>query len=84
MDKRKTNFKKKKNFDELETLITSKESFNEIIELKKNYNFTNPEIKKNLNWSDIFYNEKNNIENFRYDNKNNLLLKSKKTFKKCN
>ena len=70
--------KKKENFDELETLISSKESFSEIVELKKNYNFTNPEIRKNLNWSDIFYNEKNNIENFRYDNKNNLLLKSKK------
>tara|TARA_Y100000591_G_scaffold300707_1_gene294387 strand:- start:3974 stop:5296 length:1323 start_codon:yes stop_codon:yes gene_type:complete len=72
------NLKKEEKFSELETLISSKESFNEIVKLDKNFNFKNLESKRNLNWSDIFYNERNNGENLSYDNKNNLLLKSKK------
>lgn len=72
------NLKKKENFTEFETLISSKESFYEIIKLKKNFNFNSLEINRNSNWSDIFYNENNNSENLSYDNKNNLLLKSKK------
>lgn len=75
------NLKKKKNFPELETLISSKASFGEIIKLKKNFNFKTLEIKRNLNWSDIYYNDSNNSENFSYDNKDNLLLKSKKLTK---
>ena len=75
------NLKKKKNFPELETLISSKASFGEIIKLKKNFNFKTLEIKRNLNWSDIYYNDSNNSENFSYDNKDNLLLKSKKLSK---
>tara|TARA_Y100000591_G_C21820715_1_gene693449 strand:+ start:143 stop:1465 length:1323 start_codon:yes stop_codon:yes gene_type:complete len=72
------NLKKKENFPQLETLISSKSSFNEIISLKKNFTFDKLESKRNLNWSDIFYNESNNNDNLSYNNKNNLLLKSKK------
>ncbi len=69
---------KKKNFPEFETLVSSKETFREIILHKKNFNFKRLDNKRNLNWSDIFYNKSNNNENLAYDNKNNLLFKSKK------
>ena len=35
------NLKKEEKFSELETLISSKESFNEIVKLDKNFNFKN-------------------------------------------
>ena len=72
---------KKKNFSEFETLVSSKEVFNEIIIPKKNFNFESLENKRNLDWSDIYYDESNNNENLAYENKNNLLLKSKKLTK---
>ncbi len=69
---------KKKDFSEFETLVSSKEIFNEIIIHKKNFNFESLENKRNLNWSDIYYDESNNNENLAYENKKNLLFKSKK------
>ena len=69
---------KKKDFSEFETLVSSKETFNEIIIHEKDFNFESLENKRNLNWSDIYYDESNNNENLAYQNKKNLLFKSKK------
>ncbi len=70
--------KKDNQFQDFETLYSSKEGFKEIIKINKNFKFNISPPVNNLVWNDIFYNETNNFDNFEYKNKNKILLKSKK------
>ena len=70
--------KKNNQFQDFETLYSSKEGFKEIIRINKNFRFNISPPVNNLVWNDIFYNETNNFDNFEYKNKNKILLKSKK------
>ena len=73
--------KKNNQFKEFETLYSSKERFNQIIEIKKNFQFEIPPPINNLKWNDIYYNENNNFDNFEYLDQNNILIKSQKLSK---
>ena len=59
-------------------LVTSKDTFDRIISLKKNYKFTIPKKINNKSWQDIYYNRGNNLDNFALNSKKNLIFKSKK------
>lgn len=65
-------------YSDFKTLSVSKDSFNETIQISKNYNFSVPKKVINKDWIDIFYNETNNPSNLSYSEKKNLIKKSKK------
>ncbi len=69
---------KNNQFKDFETLYSSKEGFNKIIEIKKDFKFKISPPINNLNWNDIFYNQTNNFDNFQYKNENTIILKTKK------
>ncbi len=66
---------------EFKTLSSTKEVFNEIIQLEKNTKIIISKKKKISSWNDTFYNESNNFENFKYNESNKLIFKSKKISK---
>ena len=70
--------KQNNQFKGFETLFSSKERFNQIIEIKKNFQFKIPPPINNIKWNDIYYNENNNFDNFEYLDQNNILIKSQK------
>ena len=53
-------------------------SFNKVINKKKNFNFKLDKPIKTSDWRDIFFSKSNNLDNFKYNNKNELIFKSKK------
>ncbi len=68
-------------FKDFKNLSTSSKSFEERIELKKNFSFVVPQKIKNQEWKDIFYSESNNYKNFNYNGLNEISHKSKKITK---
>jgi outer membrane protein assembly factor BamB len=74
-------YKKKSNFEDFKTLSINKDSFNEVIKIKQNFNFNLPKKIINNKWEDIYYNKYNNFDNFSYNEEKNLILKSKKLSK---
>ena len=68
-------------FKDFETLITQKSSFDESIDIKKNFKFKLSDPVNNDNWNDIFYDETNNYKNFNFSGDNQLIFKSKKITK---
>ncbi len=80
----KNDIQKKDNvFKDFEKLSTTKDFFNEKIEIEKNYSINLSKNIVNKQWKDIYYNNSNNYNNFKYENLNKLILKSKK-FSKYN
>ena len=75
--------KKDSVFKDFKKLSTTKDFFNEKIEIKKNYLIDLSKNIVNKKWNDIYYNNSNNYENFKYENLNKLIFKSKK-FSKYN
>ncbi len=65
-------------FIDFKPLVTSKDTFDRIISLKKDYKFTIPKKINNKSWQDIYYNRGNNLDNFTLNSKKNLIFKSKK------
>ncbi len=70
--------KEESTFKDFEKLSTSNKSFNEIINLEKNFKFNLHKPIKNLEWKDIFFSSSNNFINFKYNDLNKVILKSKK------
>ena len=70
--------KKNNQFKDFETLYSSKEGFNETIEINKDYKFKISPPINNTIWNDIFYNKSNNFDNFEYRGENKIILKTKK------
>ncbi len=68
-------------YKDFKKISSSNKVFNEIIFLKKQFNFTSTEPISNINWKDYFYSSSNNTINFKYNNKNQLIFKSKKITK---
>jgi len=68
-------------FQDFKTISSTKETFNEIIPLKKNFKITLSPAISNYNWNDIFFNKTNNTKNFKYNDSNKLIFKSKKLSK---
>ena len=70
--------KEKDAFRDFKTLSSTKNYFNEIVKIEKNFKFklSNPIL--NNDWTDKFYNKSNNFNHFRYQNLNKLIYKSKK------
>ena len=66
---------------EFKTLSSTKEVFNEIIQLEKNTKIIISKKKKISSWNDTFYDKSNNFENFKYNESNKLIFKSKKISK---
>ena len=75
--------KKENVFKDFKKLSTTKDFFNEKIEIKKNYLIDLSKNIVNKQWKDIYYNNSNNYKNFKYENLNKLTFKSKK-FSKYN
>ena len=75
-------FKTKDNlYKEFKTLSSIDQTFNEKIEIDKNFKFNLSKKIINQEWKDIFYNQSNNFDNFNYNNLNQLIFKSKKITK---
>ena len=68
-------------FQDFKTISSTKETFNEIIPIKKNFKITLSPAISNYNWNDIFFNKTNNTKNFKYNDSNKLIFKSKKLSK---
>ena len=68
-------------FQDFKTISSTKETFNEIIPLKKNFKITLSPAISNYNWNDIFFNKTNNTKHFKYNDSNKLIFKSKKLSK---
>lgn len=73
--------KDKSMFQEFETLSLTKDAFNKIVPLNKNFKFKLPNKINSKEWPDIFYNQSNNYKNFNYTNLNQIIYKSKKKIK---
>ena len=71
-------------FKDFKTLLSSEESFNEIVPFNNSFKFNLPKEIKNKEWNDIFFNYNNNFKNFQYTNLNRLILTSKKISKNIN
>jgi len=75
-------FKTKDNsYNEFKTLSSLDQTFNEKIEIDKNFKFNLSKKIINQEWKDIFYNQTNNLDNFNYNNLNQLIFKSKRITK---
>ena len=68
-------------FKDFKKLSSSKNSFEKIVKINKDFNFKLPKPVNNFEWRDIFYNQSNNFDNFKYNNINQSILKSKKLSK---
>ncbi len=69
-------------FREFKKLAVTSNSFNQIINIKKNYDFKTQELIEAKEWKDIFYSDTNNLQNFKYLNLNKKNFRSKKISKK--
>tara|TARA_B100001063_G_scaffold33935_1_gene27252 strand:- start:622 stop:1950 length:1329 start_codon:yes stop_codon:yes gene_type:complete len=76
-----TNKKDDNVFKDFEKIISSTESFNDVIQLDTKFNFNLKKNYQNDSWLDIFYNDNNNIDNLSFSDKNKVFLKSKKLTK---
>ena len=76
-----TSNKDENQFKDFRTLYSSKESFDEIIPLEKNYRFKLTKLISNFNWKDIYFNQTNNLVNLEYKDQNKIIFKSKKLTK---
>ena len=77
-DENSTSSKENDLFKEFKNVSKSGQTFNEVIELNKNFNFRLHPPQISTKWLDQYYKENNNFDNFKYDNKQQLVLKSKK------
>ena len=73
--------KQDETFEDFKTISSSEEIFNEIINIKENYDIKLSSLKSNYNWNDIYFSKTNNSINFKYNDTNQLVLKSKKLTK---
>jgi len=76
-----TNNKDDDIFKDFEKIISSTESFNDVIQLDTKFNFNLKKNYQNDSWLDIFYNDNNNIDNLSFSDTNKVFLKSKKLTK---
>lgn len=74
-------FKDNPLFKEFKSISSSKEKYNKIVLLDKDFKFNKTALIKNNNWVDIYYDRNNNLKNFHYKNSNQLIYKSKKISK---
>ncbi len=74
-------FKDNPLFKEFKSISSSKEKYNKIVLLDKDFKFNKTVLIKNNNWVDIYYARNNNLKNFHYKNSNQLIYKSKKISK---
>ena len=65
-------------FEGFEKISTSRNTFEKVINLDKNFNFQITKAITNNVWNDIYYKYNNNSENFKYKNNNKIISKSKK------
>ena len=65
-------------FKDFKKITSTNESFNEIIQLDKNFNFNIDKSVSTNSWNDYFFDHNNNTKNFKYSDLNKRLLKSKK------
>ena len=72
---------KDNSYKEFKTLSSLDQTFNEKIEIDKNFKFNLSKKIINQEWKDIFYNQTNNLDNFNYNNLNQLIFKSKRITK---
>ena len=56
-------------FKEFKNVSISNKTFNEVIELNKNFNFKLNSPQTSTYWLDQYYKETNNFDNFKYENK---------------
>ena len=68
-------------FQDFKTISSTKETFNKIIPIKKDYKITLSPAISNYNWNDIFFNKTNNTKHFKYNDSSKLIFKSKKLSK---
>ena len=59
-------------------LTDNEKNFNEVINLKENYNFSIPRKVVNIKWRDLYYSNSNNLDNFSHKGELNFLLSSRK------
>ena len=76
-----TNNKDDNIFKDFEKIISSTETFNDVIQLDTKFIFNLKKNSQNNSWLDIFYNDNNNIENLSFSDTNKVFLKSKKLTK---
>ena len=76
-----TNNKDDNIFKDFEKIISSTETFNDVIQLDTKFIFNLKKNSQNDSWLDIFYNDNNNIENLSFSDTNKVFLKSKKLTK---
>ena len=76
-----TSNKDENQFKDFRTLYSSKESFDQIIPLDKNYRFKLTKPISNFNWKDIYFDRTNNLVNLEYKDQNKIIFKSKKLTK---
>ena len=65
-------------FKDFKKISITKDIFNEIIIVQKDYDIKVDKSLKNLSWKDINFSKNNNSINFEYSNENKLYLKSGK------
>ena len=76
-----TNNKDDNIFKDFEKIISSTETFNDVIQLDNKFIFNLKKNSQNNSWLDIFYNDNNNVENLSFSDTNKVFLKSKKLTK---
>ena len=59
-------------------LTDNEKNFNEVINLKENYNFSIPRKVVNIKWKDLYYSNSNKLDNFSHKGELNFLLSSRK------
>jgi len=73
-----TNNKDDDIFKDFEKIISSTETFNDVIQLDTKFIFDLKKNSQNNSWLDIFYNDNNNVDNLSFSDNNKVFLKSKK------
>ena len=68
-------------FKDFEKIISSTETFNDVIQLDAKFDFDLKKDSQNNSWLDIFYNDNNNIDNLSFSDTNKVFIKSKKLTK---
>ena len=76
-----TNNKDDNIFKDFEKIISSTETFNDVIQLDTKFIFNLKKNSQNNSWLDIFYNDNNNVDNLSFSDNNKVFLKSKKLTK---
>ena len=76
-----TNNKDDNIFKDFEKIISSTETFNDVIQLDNKFIFNLKKNSQNNSWLDIFYSDNNNVDNLSFSDNNKVFLKSKKLTK---